>query len=226
MKFSVILLSHKVMNTSLLAFIKALTENKKTAEQKAYGGIIMRDNEKIRQLYKEYQRKDITRAERREMLEKIARERYKTDPRKSISVKGQAVVNLLLGVIMTVIAVAAMISRSIGSIRQQTPAVVAATAVYVVLLIISGRYKKEPEDELAKELMLKSTAYSAKGLIISTMVFGMAVNMACNRIHKDSVKITGEMVMWYGYLMIGMYYVLRNAFYLWLDRTPEAEEEA
>ncbi|WP_139199777.1 hypothetical protein [Ruminococcus albus] len=185
----------------------------------------MRDNDKIRQLYKEYQRRDITRAERREMLEKIARERYKTDPRKPISVKGQALVNLLLGVVMTVIAVSAMISRSIGSIKQQTPTVLAAAAVYVVLMMISCRYKKEPGDELAKELMLKATAYSAEGLIIFTMVFGMIVHMACNRAHKANVCITGEMVMWYGYLMIGAYYVLRNAFYLWLDRTPEAEEE-
>lgn len=185
----------------------------------------MRDNENIRQLYKEYQRKDITRAERREMLEKIARERYKTDPRKSISVKGQAVVNLMFGAVVMALAVIALISRTSGSIRQQTPLFMAAIAVYLVLLFIMVRYKKEPGDELSKELKLKADAYTAKGLIVATIVFGMILQMACNHSHKVSVEITGEVVMWYGYLMLGAYHVLSNAFYLGLDRTPEAEEE-
>ncbi|ADU20902.1 hypothetical protein [Ruminococcus albus] len=184
----------------------------------------MRDNEKVRQLYKEYQRKDITRAERREMLEKIARERYKTDPRKSMSVKGQALMNLLLGALMMAHAVIALISRTSGSIRQQTPLFLSAIAVYVVLLFIMGRYKKEPEDELSKDLKLKADAYTAHGLIVATMVYGIVLQTAGNHVHK--VSITGEMIMWFGYLMIGTYHVLRNAIYLRLDRTPESEEEA
>lgn len=185
----------------------------------------MRDSDSIRQLYKEYRRRDMTRAERQEMLEKIARERYKTDPRKSMSIRGQALVNLLLGAVMMALAVIAMVSRTSGSIRQQTPLFAAAIAVYAVLLLIIGRYKKEPDDELSKEYKLKADAYTAKGLIVATMVFGLFIQMACNRSHKDTVGITGEMVMWYGYLMMGAYHVLRNAFYIRFDRTPDGEEE-
>ena len=57
------------------------------------------------------------------------------------------------------------------------------------------------------------------------MVFGMVLQIVCNHSHKVTVEITGEVVMWYGYLMLGAYHVLSNAFYLGLDRTPEAEEE-
>lgn len=184
----------------------------------------MRDNEKVRQLYKEYQRKDITRAERREMLEKIARERYKTDPRKSMSVKGQALLNLMFGAVVMIISVISLISRTSGSIRRHTPLFIAAIAVYAVLLFILGKYKKEPEDELSKELKLKSDSYTAHGLIVATMVYGIVLQTAGNHAHK--VSITGEMIMWFGYLMIGTYHVLRNAIYLRLDRTPESEEEA
>ena len=58
------------------------------------------DNTTLKELYAKYSKPNMTREERQELMDKIARERYKLDKRKPITQKGQALSNLICGIVI------------------------------------------------------------------------------------------------------------------------------
>ena len=179
------------------------------------------DSPTIRELYAKYQKKNMTRAERQELMEKIYRERYKTDPRKPVSQKGQAAVNAVYGIIIILISAFAVYAKECLTKSTTNKVYAMLLAVLVGFAIMTARFKKEPADELSKELMQKATAYSAW----AEAFFVLAVGVAMSLTGKETFEITSTHVMTLAYALCGVYHLSRNAIYLWLDRTPGGEEE-
>ena len=183
------------------------------------------NSEKIRQLNNEYRRKDLSRQEKQEILKKIRREQYKADKRKPMSFGRQAFFDLIYGIAFILIAIVALYTNQTKIRKLSDMFFVTTLIVFVVMGIMLSRYKKEPADELAEALMTKATAYSAYGLIIANLVVGVIMSIVGGVRDNEFFTITGDHVLTYTYFLMGVYYVLRNAIYLWLDRTPASDEE-
>lgn len=183
------------------------------------------NNERVRALVKEYQRQDISRSDKKEILEKIKLEEYKADSRKPVTFRAQAVINLIFALLSMVIIVVGIITKYLHKTEAVDVFFVAVLVSIGVFCIVMTRFKKEPADELAKELMTKATAYSVNGVLAAAMLVGIIMHLEGNRRHIESYSITGEYVVWFAYLLTMLQGIMKNAIYLWLDRTPASDEE-
>ena len=183
------------------------------------------NNERIRALVKEYQRQDIPRSEKKEILEKIKLEEYKQDSRKPVTFRAQAVINLIFSLLSMVIMVVGIITKYLHLTDVMDVFVVAVLVCIGIFCIVMSRFKKEPADELAKELMTKATAYSVNGVLAAAILTGIFMHLNGNRCDIETYSITGEHVIWFGYVLALIHWIMKNAIYLWLDRTPASDEE-
>ncbi|MBQ8966367.1 hypothetical protein [Ruminococcus sp.] len=182
------------------------------------------DSKTIRELYAKYQKPHMTRAERQELMEKIYRERYKDDPRKPVSQRGQALMNLICGVIIFAMAMLMTLGIKADNIPSSVP-----LAAIVLFMAVMGyfevRHKKEPADELSKELMLKATSYSAYAMIITVWALGFITTLISNKRGEEFIRVNSDNLMGLTMLLLGVYLIVRNAAYLLLDKAPAEDEE-
>lgn len=183
------------------------------------------ENTSLKELYAKYSKPNMTRAERQELMEKIARERYKIDKRKPITQKGQALTNLICGIIIVLEAVFGAFGKKLIGKTGVDIFFILAIITLVVLVALTSRYKKEPADELAKELMTKATAYSAYVPIIIVALIGFVMHLNGNRTNHEIYEIRGDHVISLALLLAGIHCVVRYGMYLWLDRTPKSDDE-
>lgn len=180
-----------------------------------------RDNDKIRTLYRKLHNRDLTRAGRQEIMEEIKRERYKSDPRKPISQKGQAVCNVIYGAILMAAPIVSKLTQSdssgSGSIGGDIFFIATIVIVSIMAVMMYSR-KAEPADELCKELMLKATSWSAPILIAVVWLTGLIMKEGVYTVTTDDMAL---LVI----LLMGVYLTARYAIYLWLDRTPASDDE-
>ena len=183
------------------------------------------ENITLKELYAKYSKPNMTREERQELMEKINLERYKMDKRKPITQKGQALTNLICGIIIVLESVFGAFGKKLIGKTGVDVFFILAVITLVLLVALTSRYKKEPADELAKELMTKAAAYSAYVPIIIIAVIGVAMTLIGNKTDIDSFPVTSDHVMGLALLLMGIHYVVRNGMYLWLDRTPKSDDE-
>ena len=182
------------------------------------------DSNSLNELYAKYRKPNMTRAERQEMMEKIYRERYRNDPRKPVSQKGQAIANLICGVVIFAMSMLMMLGIKAPDVPSEAVLILAGAA-FAVMVFFEVRYKKEPADELSKELMMKATSYSAYAQIIVMWLGGFITMMAANKSDKDYIMVNSDNLMGVTMMLMGVYLMVRNGVYIWLDRTPADEEE-
>lgn len=196
------------------------------------GGIMYRDNDKVRALYQKLQSKNLTRTERKNIMEEIYRERYKSDPRKSISQKGQAVCNAICGLLIMVCAIVNVLIKGKALSDNYTfyrtiANLVFATALGAafVMLVIQTRRKNEPADELSKELMFKATSYAGAVPMVVVWLVGLIMTIISDSRDSEFFSVNSDDIMALMLLMLGSYLTAKNAIYLWLDRTPISDDE-
>lgn len=183
------------------------------------------ENTTLKELYAKYSKPNMTREERQELMDKIARERYKLDKRKPITQKGQALSNLICGIVIILEAVFGTFGKKLIGETGVDVFFILAIITVVVLAALTSRYKKEPADELAKELMTKAAAYSAYVPIALITLIGIVMHLNGNRTDHEIYEIRGDHVLTLALLLMGIQYVVRYGMYLWLDRTPKSEDE-
>lgn len=186
-----------------------------------------RDNDKIRTLYQKLQSKDLTRAERRDIMEEVKLEQYRLDTRKPISQKGQAVCNLILGLLIVATEIVGRLTqdaaRKSGFNGVDIFFVVGLLIIAAVVVILSRR-KNEPADELSKDLMLKSTSLAGIVSIAALFVFGCVLHLAGNYRYPEPLNFGYDDILILTMAQMGVYLTAKNAIYLWLDRTPADDE--
>ena len=192
------------------------------------GDSMNRDSERLRSLYQRLNSGRLTRAERKDIMEEIKREKYRLDTRKPISQKGQAVCNVIYGALLTVTPIVSKITHAGADkgYRSFADAFFIATLVIVfVIAAMTYSRKAEPADELCKELMLKATGWSAPILISVVWLAGLIMTIVGNNSEEGVYAVTSDDMALLVILLTGVYMTSRNAIYLWLDRTPAADDE-
>lgn len=186
------------------------------------------DNNKISLLNQELRSKKLSRAERKEIMEEIYREKYKTDPRKPISQKGQAICNLILGLLIIVTEIVGKLTQ--GAERKSDfnggdVYFIVALFIVAIVVVISSVRKSEPADELSKELMLKATSWAGTISIAALFLFGCVIHLRGNYRYPEPLTFGYDDVIILAMALAGVYLTAKNAIYLWLDRTPESDDE-
>lgn len=184
-----------------------------------------RDNEKIRTLYQKLQSKDLTRAERRDIMEDIKLEEYRLDTRKPISQKGQAVCNLILGLLIVVAEIVGRLTQGAARKSGVDAFFIVGLLIIAAMAVILSRRKNEPSDELSKDLMLKATSLAGIVSIAALFVFGCVLHLAGNYRYPEPLDFGYDDVLILTMAQAGVYLMAKNAIYLWLDRTPVADDE-
>ena len=185
----------------------------------------MKQDKTLKELYEKYKKPDMTRAERQELMETIYRERYKQDPRKPITQKGQALLNLVFGAVMTVESVLELTcARLLGSNGLGILSMV-SMAVILLMIFFEHKRKKEPADEMTKTFMLKAASLAAVCELTVMFVMMLAVIIVNNARGINSIVVNCAQLFDTASLLLGVYMTVRFGAYLWLDRAPACEEE-
>ena len=95
----------------------------------------------------------------------------------------------------------------------------------LILFFWSSKYKKQPSDELSSALSLRATAAAVKIELCTAAVVGVFMHMHGNHRHFEYYSITGIDVCMFAFFLSGIFFAAKNIAFLWLDRTPKAEED-
>ena len=177
-------------------------------------------------LYQVLKRKDLTRGQRYEELERIMREQYKKDRRKPITLKGQAIITVLAGLILQGDGIVFGLRGSVISSGISTLYGIAVLALALCLCIyLCARRKNELPDELSKELMLKASSYAAYAEIGLMFLLAIIVNAVGRISGNSSFVISGHQISGVVLFLAGFYAVVKSSIYIWLDRPACDDEE-
>lgn len=102
---------------------------------------------------------------------------------------------------------------------------VVITMVIIVVLCIYSSGRKEQGDELSTANMNRAGSISAIIAPCIILAVGMFMHMRGNYIDKETFSITGGDIIVFGIMIANITIIVKNGIFLWLDRTPKAEEE-
>ena len=97
--------------------------------------------------------------------------------------------------------------------------------VIVALICICSSGRKEKADELSTANMNRAGSISAIIPPCIIVALGLFMQMRGNYIDKETFNITGEDIIIFGIMMADIIIIVKNGIFLWLDRTPKAEED-
>ena len=123
---------------------------------------------KIEQLTNVYRDKQRSRTERHDAFRELTRVKYQVDPRPSVSVRKQAIYEAVMFLAETVFfGFQVFVDREVrhGSPLDTIFSVV-IIAIFVALITLSVKYKKEPDDELSLRIKQNASRYAAITLYI------------------------------------------------------------
>lgn len=149
----------------------------------------------------------------------------KTKVNKKINtIKKQAWTNLICGAVtlpmyFLILLPRTPLRRTMGDIF----AVITLTIVAVLSIYSSGR--KEKADELSTANMNRAGSISAVIPPCIIVAVGLFMQMRGNYIDKETFNITGENIIFFGIMIAIISMIVKNGVFLWLDRTPKAEED-
>ena len=148
--------------------------------------------------------------------------------KKVMSQKAQAVSEIIAAMVQIVLFICKILeninhTRALHNILNvMSPVIIAAI---IILIVWSSRYGKQPGDELSRELTLKATAVAVKAELCIAMFAGIFMHLHGNYRHDEYYSITGSDVVLFAVFLCGVFFIVKNIVFLWLDRTPKAEEE-
>lgn len=145
-----------------------------------------------------------------------------------LSQKAQAVSEFVSSLVMIIMFICGMLEKIYHTrvfhyiINVLSPLVI---VVIVLLCVMSAKYKKQPSDELSRELMLKATDIAVKVELCAAVLVGIFMHLHGNHRHFEYYSIEGSDVCMFGVFLSGVFFAAKSIIFLWLDRTPKAEEE-
>ncbi len=147
---------------------------------------------------------------------------------KILSLKAQAVAELISAMIMVMLFIGKMYENIFHNRALHN--IINYSSPLIIVLIVSAfvlmtRYKNQPNDELSRELTLRATEISVKVELIAAVAFGVIMHMQGNRRNIEYFSVMGSDVCMFGVFLVGVYFAAKNIVFLWLDRTPKAEED-
>ena len=97
--------------------------------------------------------------------------------------------------------------------------------VSVVVLCIRSSGKKEKADELSIANMNRAGSISAGFAPTIVLAIGIFMHLRGNYRHEVNFNITGGTIVAFGVMLVSISIIVKNGIFLWLDRTPKAEED-
>lgn len=186
------------------------------------------NSDKLRSIEQRLKSKTLSRFERRELMEERKLEKYRLDRRKPMSVKGVEICNLVSGLLVIALCVIAYFTHifAIENSSNADDVVIVIYYIIVMLLVVFYSFhKKEPADELSKELMYKAINFSSIASVAVLFAAGAAVSLVGNYIYPEPMYFTYEEFMYIAFAIVGFFFASKSAAYLWLDRTPASDDE-
>lgn len=185
-------------------------------------------SDKLKSIDQRLKSKTLSRFERRELMEERKLEKYRLDRRKPISIKGVEVCNLVIG--LMIIAACAVAQLTQGSVSKSSLNggnifFIFYFSVLLVLLVLYSLHKKEPADELCKELMYKATNFAAISAVVVLFAAGAAASLVGNYKYPEPMYFTYEEFSLMAFAMVGFFLSAKSTAYLWLDGTPASDDE-
>ncbi|MBR3283246.1 MAG: hypothetical protein IKI56_08110 [Ruminococcus sp.] len=140
------------------------------------------------------------------------------------SLKKQAWINLICGAV-TLPLYSVMLLPETPLRKTLGNVFVFITLAVVVLLCICSSGKKEQADELSTANMNRAGSISAVIAPCILLAVGIFMHLRGNYIHNTTFGITGGDIIVFGVMIANISIIVKNGVFLWLDRTPKAEEE-
>lgn len=152
----------------------------------------------------------------------------KNKEKKIISQKKQAVIGFIIGIINVLMFMIGTLEKMQHSTMLDNISDIFFPFAFGMLILIFGvslSSKKQPGDELSRELMLKAGAIAIIFELLAVLVWGIGMDIIGSVRGNSKFSIEGNDVVMFVQLMGGVYIAARSAIFLWLDRTPKAEED-
>ena len=73
--------------------------------------------------------------------------------------------------------------------------------------------------------MTKATAYSAYVPMFIIVAISIVMTLIGNKRDNEYFKVNSDQVMGLAFAMMGLLYIAKSIIYLWLDRTPNPDDE-
>lgn len=185
-------------------------------------------SDKLKSIDQRLKSKTLSRFERRELMEERKLEKFRLDRRKPMSVKGVEVCNLVSGLLIIAICMIAYFTKIFVTESSSNADDAVMVIYYVTIMILAVFYslhKKEPADELSKELMYKAINFSSVASVVVLFAAGAAASLVGNYKYPEPMYFTYEEFTYMAFAMVGFFLTAKSAAYLWLDRTPASDDE-
>lgn len=143
---------------------------------------------------------------------------------KMISQKTQAVINLIIGIMIALIFIAEVIGRIMNStVLHNVSSIFFPFAIGITMFVVgvSLERRKQPGDELSKELMLKAGSLALYFEVCAVAALGIAMEIAGSLRGNYKFSIEGKDVLMFATFICGVNLAARSVVFLWLDKTPK-----
>ena len=148
--------------------------------------------------------------------------------KKELSQKAQAVSEFVSAMVMIILFICKILEKTNHTELMHNILSVMSLLAFIGVafyVFLESKYKKQPSDELSRELMLKATYLAVKVELIAAVLVGIFMHLHGNHRHFEYYSITGGDVCAFAVFLCGVFFAVKNIVFLWLDRTPKAEEE-
>lgn len=188
---------------------------------------------KIKDLKERLKDKSLSMAQRQVLMQEIAKESYKLDERKSISLHNHRLLQFWGFFLFCIETIFGMITSAIGIddniiVTIITLILCVAALIFIILwLCMSVSRKIELEDELAKENLNKARA-GISASVMFLLLFIMAVTLAIDTFTGIDITISLDVyqINRVAMLMLWSYFALESGLFLWYEgRTSFYTEE-
>ncbi len=145
-----------------------------------------------------------------------------------LSQKAQALSEFVSSMVMIILFICGMLEKIYHTrvfhyiINVLSPLILIGIVFFCAM---STKYKKQPSDELSRELMLKATDIAVRVELCAALLVGIFMHLHGNHRHFEYYSIEGSDVCIFAVFLCGVFLAAKNITFLWLDRTPKAEED-
>lgn len=182
---------------------------------------------RLTELKKKYADKTLSRSERQRVLEEIAKEQYKLDPRKTINLHELSKMRLIIG-LMSFILCSASLLLDRFNVPDNGPIVIIVVIFALICFALFIRSaiplitrKSEPSDELSQqnELTASNLAFRtiAAIMILAAFVYSL--------VGSGSFKVFSADMYWLVCIYVGLHIFIKEAFFLYLDKADADIDE-
>jgi hypothetical protein len=185
-------------------------------------------NEKITRLAARSRDKSLTRSERQQAKEELKREKYRTDPRPTISLRKSKLIDGFVFLADAVIfSYMGLIYKkldagfSAGDILMAIVSILVIASVFGIIFLHS-KYKIEPSDELAESNLLIATRFSYSVIFFVLVIAGTILSLMDP---TGIVTIENRKIFYILCLITYLHGCIKDFVFVLLEGKEETEEE-